>query len=68
MKPLDKINKTSTIWAAIAAAAATVWAVPGVQAAVVNAIVHPTPQTIGGTIGTIVTGLLLLYAKPPGVS
>lgn len=68
MKPLDKINKTGTIWAAIAAGALTLWAIPGVQQAVIGVITHPTPQSIGGAVGTVITGLLLLYTKPPGVS
>lgn len=68
MNPVNKLNHVRTVWVAIAAAAATVWAFPGVQAAVVNTIVHPTPQNIGPTVGLIITGLLLYVSKPAGVS
>lgn len=67
-KPLDTINKVPTVWAAVIAAVATVAAIPAVQQAVIGVFTHPNPQSIGAAVGAAVTGALLYFAKPVGVS
>ena len=67
-KPLDAINKHGTVWAAIAAGAVTILAIPQVQTGLIYLIQHPSAQGAGAAAGTILTGILLYFSHPYGTT